>query len=633
MTPRLLAGIAGPGAGERLTALAPAFAGADGPCTIERLGERLAILVAGPDPERPRPQRGRRCLLEGSLFNAEQLGLELGLDPRVGLEVLLDAAYERHGTDLPGRLRGEFVLLIHDPEAELLLLACDQLGARSAFFAASTEELRFATEVRLLLPLLPTRPAPDEAALVQWLAESALGEGRTLYRGVERLCGGRALLARRGRTDVQRYWRPRYAEPAAISRTEAADAAREKMEAAVRQRLPADPGRVGVLLSGGLDSSSVAALAKRGGAPSGTVHAYSAVFPDHDSIDESELIEEVAGTLGLQRTSVAVRGGSMLRGALEYQRRWELPLPAPNHFLWQPLLERAAADGNAEMFDGEGGDELWRFSPYLIADLLRAGRVPGALRTTREMLGEELFRGWRPALPYLRTYGVKGAIPPGLHRSFRRLHSPQRYAPPWLTPRSAAVLFEQRDAWDWKRLEGPRWWAFLADLLTGVRERLGVGDYMRHRAQMAGLRSRHPLIDLELVEFALGLPPQLAIDPRLERPVVRDAMAGLIPDSIRLRPGKSYFTALFRDCLAGRDLELIRELLGGQAEVGAYVDLGAVRRELLGDRRPATWPWAVWRLVTAECWLRSQGDDGFAARTLERCDSEAEDWVLSGAQP
>ncbi len=631
---RLLAGVAGASAGgARLRALATTANGRAAPLAVASLSDRLSVVVAEPAGRRRSPDGEPRCLLDGTLFNAGEIAAELGLAPDGSQEDVLAAAYERHEKGMLGRLRGNFVLLVNDPRRERLLLACDQLGARSLFFKSDGEGLLFATEVRDLLRLLPARPAPDEPALIHWLAETSIPEGRTLYKGIERLGAGKVLELERGELAVRRYWAPTFAEPPRLSRADAAEAARMAMERAVSRQLP--PGeRCGVLLSGGLDSSSVAALARRGTAAEHPIRAYSAVFPDHPSIDESGLINEVATDLGLDRTSVAVRGGSMVRGSLEYLQRWEVPLPAPNHFLWHPLLSRAATDGTAYLFDGEGGDELWTFSPYLLADLLISARIGPALRATRGMQGADRFRGWRSAAPYLRAYGVKGAIPPAVHRAFRNLHPAERYAPTWFGKDSAQVLFEQRDPWAWKRLQGPRWWSHLADLLTGVRERLGVGDYLRHRAEMAGLRARHPLIDVDLVEFALGLPPDLAIDPHLERPIQREAIAGLVPDSIRLRPHKSYFTALFHDCLAGRDSALIRKLLTETPEVGAYVDLDAVRRELLDDppgggKRGPDWPWSVWRLVTAECWLRAQHEDDFVERLLVDCEPRRDDWALS----
>ncbi|HSR95403.1 MAG TPA: asparagine synthase-related protein, partial [Solirubrobacterales bacterium] len=432
-----------------------------------------------------------RCLLDGVLFDLDRLADRLGvgeLEP----ERLLALAYERWGEEMIGRLRGNFALAVHDVPRRRLLLACDQLGARSLFFHSNGSRLRFATELADLIERLPTRPPPEDTALVHWLASTGTPEGRTLYRGVGKLDGGRLLRFDRGGVDVRRYWSPSFEGCADYSSDTATEATREALAAAVRRHLPGGD-RCGVLLSGGLDSTSVAALARRQ-APAHPPRAYSAVFPEHPSIDESSLIDEATASLGLEGSRVEVRGGSMVRGALEYMQRWEVPLPAPNHFLWQPLLERAADEGTSVILDGEGGDELWRFSPYLLADRLGSGRLASATSLGREMLGVDQYGGWRSLQPYLRLYGVKGVIPPGVHSRLRNFHSPQRYAPSWFNERSAATLFEDWDPWAWKRLDGPRWWSFMADLLTGVRERLGVGDYLRRRATMAGLENRHPLI-------------------------------------------------------------------------------------------------------------------------------------------
>jgi asparagine synthase (glutamine-hydrolysing) len=572
------------------------------------------------------------CLLVGSLFNLDEIGDQLGVGDLTPDRVL-SIAYERWADEMVGRLRGNFTLLVHDRAQDRLLLACDQLGAGSLYFHSTGSRLRFATEIGDLLEHLPTRPAPDEASLIRWLADTCTPEGRTLYRGVSRLGAGRLLTMDRNGIDVRRYWAPSFNGSQRLSRAEGAEAAREALAAAVRRQVPADAS-CGVLLSGGLDSSTVAALTH--GRLSGPgPRAYSAVFPEHPSIDESNLIDDAATGLGLEQTQVEVHGGSMIRGALEYMQRWEVPLQAPNHFLWAPLLERAADQGTELILDGEGGDELWRFSPYLLADRVGSGRLLSATRLGREMLGFDQYKGWDSLRPYLRQYGAKGAIPAGIHSAVRHLHSPQRYAPSWFTEDSARALVDGYDPWGWKRHDGPRWWAFMADLLTGTRERLGVGEYLRRRATMAGLAGRHPLIDVDLVEFALSLPPTLAVDPHLERPLLRDATAGLIPDSIRLRSQKSYFTALFHDCLAERDLPMIRTLLTERSEVAAYVNPEAIQRELLADppaggRRDRNWPWSVWRLVTAECWLRSQRDGDFAAKMLDACEPRRGDWTLTG---
>ena len=172
---------------------------------------------------------------------------------------------------------------------------------------------------------------------------------------------------------------------------------------------------------------------------------------------------------------------------------------------------------------------------------------------------------------------------------------------------------------DWKSSPGPRWWAYQTWMVT---RQLGLGmvyDHVRRRAAAAGLEARHPLVDVDVIELVLALPPQLAYDTRFSRPLVREAMEGLVPDEVRLRPSKSTFDALFHDAMAGPDLAVARAVLEpGRAEVGAYVDLDLVGRRLLASPPPPgerlQWALELWRLLTAECWLRlAAGGSGAAA--------------------
>lgn len=192
----------------------------------------------------------------------------------------------------------------------------------------------------------------------------------------------------------------------------------------------------------------------------------------------------------------------------------------------------------------------------------------------------------------------------------------RREAPDWLRRRALADLIASDDSLAWKRLDGPRWWAHAAHGLAHGIEAAGVFEHQRRRAALTGVESRHPMLDLDLVELCLRQPPLASFDRRFNRPVLRAAMAGLLPDSVRLRPGKAWFQSLIVDCLTGADAALLRRILADPgAELGAYVDLAAMRNSLLETdalRRedPFRWMWQVWRLVTAECWLRAQADPG-----------------------
>jgi hypothetical protein len=140
---------------------------------------------------------------------------------------------------------------------------------------------------------------------------------------------------------------------------------------------------------------------------------------------------------------------------------------------------------------------------------------------------------------------------------------------------------------------------------------------------MAGLDARMPLMDLDLIQLSLTVPPQYDFDPRLDRPLIRQAMAGSIPDEIRLSPFKSNLASYYHEGLAEHDLHHVRRvLLAPDAEVRQYVDEEFIRTRLerpprVGDRGWIDWLSPIWCLLTAETWLRSQADPAYIERLLE----------------
>jgi asparagine synthase (glutamine-hydrolysing) len=375
---------------------------------------------------------------------------------------------------------------------------------------------------------------------------------------------------------------------------------------------------------GGLDSGTVAALAARRLGP-GAVVAYSASFPGHPEIDEGQLVDALAADLGIASVRVEIEGGSVLRGALAYVDEWQAPLISPNHALWPPLRERAAADGIEVLLDGEGGDELVAAQPYLIADRVAHGRVPSALALGRALAGDRPDRD-RLARRALVRFGARGALPATLHERVRQLRGSARYAPPWLRPDAARVLLATERPWDWKRRGEPRWRAALHHSLIEGRDALGVHEYLR-RASAGGPPAAHPLLDQELADLAFGLDPALAYDGPLDRPVLRAAVAGPLPEAVRLRPHKSYFDSFHAHTLRTADRPALERLLSDPAaEVYAFADRAAVAPHLLrpladpaAPARPG-WSASLWRLAAVECWLRAQADPAFPREALERWD-------------
>jgi asparagine synthase (glutamine-hydrolysing) len=551
------------------------------------------------------------CLLNGYVDNTAELAVALGAPASTAPERVLAKAWREWRRDLLPRLRGEFGLLIWDPRYDEGLIARDQLGTRSWFLHTDgSGAVYFASELRFLLSLLARRPEPDPVTVAHWLTMSNRPGTATLFKGVRRLSPGAALVLDCNRTSEVNYWEARYQPPVDCSPRDAADNVRAVLDGAVARRIAAD-GLTCLLMSGGLDSASVAAAAVAQ-APS-RVQAYSAVFPDHPDVDESSLIDELTRTLSLPSTTAEVRPGGLLASGLQMISDWGVPLRSWGDFWATPLLRAAFADGAQITLGGDGGDELFGVRAYLLSDRLLAGHPRDVLALARELPGAGDHPPRRALARMLGDVAVTGALS---HRAHKRIRSLPGIAdtPQWLLPRATRDLLDSSDPWAWKRLDGPRWWAHTAHAVTQGVDEAGIFEHQRLRAASVGMQARHPMFDLELVELVLRHPPRLTFDRHRNRPILRAAMADRLPDSIRLRPQKAWFNSVIIDSLSGDDGDKARRALcDPSAEIRAYVDQAGVEQALFGDRGPVDRraprfqrTWQLWRLLMAECWLRAQ---------------------------
>jgi len=577
------------------------------------LGDDAHVVASGPAifavkaGSARQDESGVTCAVDGGLYNAGELRSRLGL-AAVGEDAEVFASgWSIWGAEILARARGDFAVALWDSRSERGLLACDHMGGRGLSLVQRDRRLTLASEPVLLERLLDRGLEPDAAGLADWLAVTASPPDRSLFAGVSKLPGGRWLPLPPPRSLAgASYWEPGAGSAVRGSREALADGLRERLDRSVRRRV-SGAAPVGIMLSGGLDSSSVAGLAARH-VERGRLRGYSAVFPGHPTVDESGLIARLEQANGIPGTWARVRSGSVVAGSVRHLERWRVPPVSPNLFFWEPLLERAYADGVRVLLDGEGGDELFGLAPYLVADRLRRGRLLSARGlVSRAAMGPD--PPIRVVGRVLVRFAARGAVPHRLHQAARRAAPPSRYAPAWFSDRLARIHFETTDPWAWKREPGPRWRAHLRSTVAGMGSAAAY-EHVRRRAAGAGLAARHPLVDADVVDYMLRLPPEVAYDPHLTRPLFRDAMSGLVPDEVRLRPTKSNFDAVFHEALTGHDRPAIRQLLGGSGlELAAYLKANEVRRlvEAQPDRFPGgllAWAIYVWRMVTAELWLR-----------------------------
>ena len=372
---------------------------------------------------------------------------------------VLAVAYRALGEALLRRLRGEFALLLWEPATGRGLLARDQFGARSLHYRLDGERLYFGSEVRDLLSLLPRRPAPDRLAICHWLALEDIRGGRTFFEGVRALEPGHLLRFGPDGFHVSRWWTPRYGPRTDVTLEEAASAVRGTLTTAIERAC--DRGApTGILMSGGLDSTGVAALAKQ---LRSDALAYSGVFPTMPSVDESALVCQTSTAIGIRSSRMPIEAGSMLAGAANFPAIWDLPLRPQALYHWLPLMRRAP--GTACGSCSTGRVETSSSAPLaeLIADRLRGLRPVSAMRLARTLPGVRDSPG--ATRHVLRVHGLSAALPPVWQEAARRRRGPARYVPPWLTPTEARDVMLGGDEWAWKNADGPRWWARLADEL------------------------------------------------------------------------------------------------------------------------------------------------------------------------
>jgi len=586
---------------------------------------RIGPLAVAGDGE---PQRygAVTCWMNGDLHDASDVAARLGLPADTPPGQLIACGYARLGAGFLETLRGSYQLVLWDDAEREAVVTQDHLSARAVFYHDDGSRLTFAAEISPLLLALPRRPAPDPRTVPRWITDRSLPDGLTLYQGVRRLKMGWALRLGPGRHRLRRIWEPRHVRPEPVDRSEAGVLIRSAVKRAVERRL--EIGETGILLSGGFDSGTLAGIAARIlRAHGATLPAYSAVFPG-ESWDESSGVTTLTSELSLPSTRIRVRGGT-LATAVSYQDRWELPLPAPGGILDQPLLVLAQRAGQRVMFDGQGGDELFAASPYLLTDYVLRGRLAAAWRLAHRLpgVGARLTPAQLRAI--LKACVLKGALPHWAHGVLSGTRGSRYDQLGWLTPVSRRCAQALEDPWAWKSARrGPRWWRLLAYLLVEGRELAGAQDFLRRRGALFGIESRQPLMsDVDLVELMLRLPPHLAFSSDHDRALAREAMRGLVPEPVRTGVNKSNYGEFIHRTLAEHDFHDLRRILTPRdAEISAFVDLERVRRDLL-ERPPETtapgwaaWGQHIWALATTELWLRFNAMGSGFSRWVEGLD-------------
>jgi len=549
-------------------------------------------------------KRSLAIILNGEIYNFRSLRQDLEarghrFRSKGDVEVVL-RLWAEEGPGCLRRLNGMFALAVWDGMRHELCLARDRFGIKPLYFCHDGEELAFASELRSLgAGGFPKAPRLDELQLRHYLAYGYLSPEGGPFEGVRSLPPGTVLTADSdGRERLDIYWQPPVPDKSSSVPRRVVDRLREALEASVDRQLVADVP-VGVFLSGGLDSSTLSAIARR--RVNGPLRTFSVGFEGPDAVSELPAAREIADFLDSDHHELMMDPREVARDVEEIIDDLDAPLADPTGIpTW--YMSKFARERVTVALSGEGADEI--FGGYVRqrydVALDRIGRVGRKLLPTVLLLA-----GRKPSARFEQRLHMK----PGLER---QLH--------WgrLFPSEEIERLVETSSVDEAAIHGPyaalarRWleWAEVDPVngrLEADRCTFLPGDLLPKvdRMSMAhSLEVRVPYLDNEVVDLVLALPGWLKQNLRRDKILLRKVASNLLPKTGSLRR-KRGFEVPIGAWLRGP----LRQALTDQLSAAHVADTGVLRasevsrlveEHLAGGRDHGR---ALWSLMVLSRWL------------------------------
>jgi asparagine synthase (glutamine-hydrolysing) len=576
---------------------------------------RLAIidLVTGEQPTYNEDQ-SVAVILNGEIYNYRELRDDLekrGHRFRSASDTeVLPHLYEEYGKDMVQHLNGMFALALWDARRRRLFLARDRFGEKPLYWGIFDNTLLFASEPKVLLAHPAVRPSLNLQALRQYLSFDYVPAPLSIYEGINKLTAAHTLTLEDGRVELERYWQLSYKKLERVpTEREAAEHLRSLLADSVRMRLVSDVP-LGVLLSGGIDSSTITALASL--ASSETVKTFSISFAEA-SFDESSYARAVAKYLGTDHHEERFSADLAANLVGEIGSWMDEPSSDPS-LVPTYLLSRFTRKHVTVALGGDGGDELFAGYPMYLGHRFAEiyGRVPRVLRRgvverlvrllpvkTKNLSFDYRARRFVASAdhdPIVRHHMWFGSFTAAeqdllLTNDIKQKSDADIY-------REARRLASECDAVDMiERMQSLDTQLYLAeDILTKV-----------DRASMAvSLEVRAPFLDPRVAEYAASLPRNYKLRGRKSKYILKRAVEDLLPPFVARR-GKKGFGIPVAEWLKKKLNPLTRDLLSAERVRRAgvfdpqYVTrlLDEHERGLANHRKP------LWTLLMFELWHES----------------------------
>jgi asparagine synthase (glutamine-hydrolysing) len=602
-------------------------------CGSRRVGlahRRLAIIDLSAAAQQPMTGPGSTVIsYNGEIYNYPELRAALtpvwDFRSASDTECIL-AAYDRHGVDCLGHLRGMFAFAIWDERRKRLFCARDRFGVKPFYYAVVGNLFVFASEAKALLPFMP-EIASDPEALAEYLTfQYTIGEA-TLFRGIRQLLPGHSLIIEDGRVDVRRYWDVRYEIDYDHSPRYFENRLVELLDDSVRMHLRSDVP-VGSYVSGGLDSSLIAILA--GKAEHGVGDCFHGRFTEFPGYDESDYAAVAATRAGARLHVTDITARHFRDRIADVIYHLDYPVAGPGSFP-QFIVSQLAAQHLKVVLGGQGGDEIFGgYARYLLAYFEQCIKAAldgtyknGSFVVTIESIVPNLglLREYKPLMTEFWREGLFGGHD---ERYFR------------LIDRSTDLGEEV----DWTMLDKnqvfERFLAIFNNQSNVHKE--AYFDKMTHfdfkcllpallqvedRMSMAhGLESRVPLLDHPLIEFAATVPADVKFQGGRMKHLLKLAYSAQLPPAIAERRDKMGFPVPLKEWFSGELRDLVQDTFRSrQARQRPFLNAPAILANLDNASRFSR---KVWGLLSLELWYQIFHDQSARYRRMQVEASDAE---------
>jgi asparagine synthase (glutamine-hydrolysing) len=521
--------------------------------------------------------------------------------------------YEEYGQDCVHHLRGMFAFAIWDVRRQRLFIARDRLGIKPLYYQLTSQQMVFGSEIKVILACPGTSPQLDRAVLPEYLAFGYLSSGQTFYNGIRKLMPGHWMeVDPSGQVRIQRYWDlPLTQSEQPHPESYYIQTYREMLEQAVSSHLMSDVP-LGVFLSGGVDSSAVAALmTKIRRAP---VETFSVGYAE-DAYSELSYARAVAKHLNSFHREVLVSRQDFFESLPHLIWHEDEPIVWPSsvplYFVAQLAHERVKV-----VLTGEGADET----------------LAGYTRYAFTLKNSAWDRIYRRMIPSTARDAIRGSIANStwINATLRRKLSHTflaRNGGSWASfyfdnffsafsesdqaglltsnviEECASGAAYQNVLEYWEHSSGEMLQRLLyTDTKTYLVELLMKQDNM---SMAASIESRVPFLDHPLVEFAVNIPQNLQLGGFTGKRILKKAVEDLLPHSILHRPKLGFPTPWSR-WLAGPQLDVIRKLLLEPRSMERQMFQRSAVERLFEEHRSGHRDHSdrIWRLLNLELWHR-----------------------------